>query len=189
MINPQKGNKERNLKLKDLIDKLSSYNLFNYLFPGVLFAALGDHLTSYSLLVDDIVIGVFIYYFIGLVISRLGSLLLEPLFKWLKIVNFAPYSDFLKASTIDNKIELLSEANNMYRTLSSVFVCLVLLISFDFLERTYPAISGYSLTIAIFLLAFLFVFSYRKQSNYITLRIFRAIQSKDDRAKHDKEKI
>ena len=72
--------------MKDLIDKLSSYNIFNYLFPGVLFAALGDRLTSYSLLIDDIMVGVFIYYFIGLVISRLGSLFLEPLLKWLKIV-------------------------------------------------------------------------------------------------------
>ena len=175
--------------MKDLLDKLSSYNLFNYLFPGVLFAALGDWLTSYSLLVDDIVIGVFIYYFIGLVITRFGSLFLEPFLKFSKIVNFAPYANFLKASTIDNKIELLSEANNMYRTLSAVFICLIFLKLFEFLERTYPVISGYSLTIAIFIFAFLFVFSYRKQTNYITLRIFRAIQSKDDRAKHDKEKI
>ena len=67
--------------MKDLLDKLSSYNLFNYLFPGVLFAAFGDRLTSYSLLIDDIMIGFFIYYFIGLVISRLGSLFLEPLLR------------------------------------------------------------------------------------------------------------
>ncbi len=174
--------------MKDLIDKLSSYNIFNYLFPGVLFAALGDRLTSYSLLIDDIMVGVFIYYFIGLVISRLGSLFLEPLLKWLKIVNFAPYSDFLKASTIDNKIELLSESNNMYRTLSSVFFCLTILKLLEFLERTYPSIAGYSATIFIFLLVLLFVFSYRKQSNYITLRISSAIQSKDVSAEQDKEK-
>ncbi len=176
--------------MKDLIDKLSSYNLFNYLFPGILFAVLSNRLTSYSLLVDDIVIGIFIYYFIGLVISRLGSIFLEPLFKWLKIINFAySYSDFLKASTIDNKIELLSEANNMYRTLSSVFVCLILIVFFEFIGKSYPTITAYSSTIAIFLLALLFVLSYRKQSNYITLRIFRAIRSKDDGENQNKEKI
>lgn len=175
--------------MKNLLDKLSSYNLFNYLLPGVLFAVLSDRLTSYSLLVDNIVIGVFVYYFIGLVISRLGSIFLEPLLKWLKIINFAPYSDFLKASTIDNKIELLSEANNMYRTLASVFICLIFLITFEVIEEFYPTITHYSSTIALFLLALLFVFSYRKQSNYITLRIFRATQSKGDEEKQGKEKI
>ena len=64
--------------MKDLLEKLSSYNIFNYLFPGVLFAAMGSHLTSYSLLIDDTVIGVFVYYFYGLVVSRVGSLVLEP---------------------------------------------------------------------------------------------------------------
>jgi hypothetical protein len=173
--------------LKDLIDKFSSYNIFNYLLPGVLFAALGDRLTSYSLLIDDIVVGVFIYYFIGLVISRIGSLFLEPLLKWLKIVNFAPYSDFLKAASSDNKIELLSEANNMYRTLSSVFICLAVLKFIEFLERTYPSISSYTSIIFILLLALLFVFSYRKQSNYISLIISCAIQSKAVSNDQDKE--
>lgn len=165
--------------MKELLDKLSSYNMFNYLFPGVLFAAIGDRLTSYSLLLDDIIIGVFVNYFFGLVISRIGSLLLEPLFKRVHILRFAPYADYVGASKIDNKIELLSEVNNMYRTLSSVFVCLLLLRFFEFLEKPFPVISDYSLTIAIFLLALLFIFSYRKQTEYITARITRAIQSKN----------
>ena len=118
-----------------------------------------------------------------------NDLFLEPSLKRLKIVNFAPYADFLEASVLDNKIELLSEVNNMYRTLSSVFVCLIFLLFFEFLGKTYPAISGYSLIITIFLILFLFVFSYRKQTNYITLRIFRAISSKDEGEKTNKEEI
>jgi hypothetical protein len=107
--------------------------------------------------------------------------------KWLKIVNFAPYSDFLKAASSDNKIELLSEANNMYRTLSSVFICLAVLKFIEFLERTYPSISSYTSIIFILLLALLFVFSYRKQSNYISLIISCAIQSKAVSNDQDKE--
>lgn len=174
--------------MKDLLDKLSSYNIFNYLLPGVLFAAIGDRLTSYSLLQDNIIVAVFIYYFFGLVISRFGSLFLEPILKRIKIINFAQYSDFVRASKIDNKIELLSEANNMYRTLSSVFICLLLLLFFEFIENAYPTISEYLLIIAVCLLILLFVFSYRKQTRYITERIMRAIQSEDFKKINDKEK-
>jgi hypothetical protein len=67
--------------MKDLIEKLSSYNLFNYLFPGVIFAVISEKMTSYSFLQDDIIVGVFVYYFIGLVVSRFGSLFLEPVLK------------------------------------------------------------------------------------------------------------
>lgn len=162
--------------MKELLDKLSSYNIFNYLFPGILFAVLGEQLTTYSLLLDSIVIGVFVYYFYGLVISRIGSLFLEPLLKRIHFLQIAPYADFLDASKIDSKIELLSEANNMYRTLSSVFICLLFLLLFDFMQKTYPDFSKYSSMITILLLVLLFVFSYRKQTDYIRERITRAIQ-------------
>lgn len=64
--------------MKDLLDKISSYNLFNYLFPGILFAVISKEFTSYSLLQDNLIVGAFIYYFIGLVVSRFGSLVIEP---------------------------------------------------------------------------------------------------------------
>ena len=99
--------------MKELFDKLSSYNIFNYLFPGVLFAVLANNLTSYKVLMDNILIGAFVYYFIGLVVSRVGSLILEPLLKLVRILHFASYKDFVRASKIDGKIELLSEINNL----------------------------------------------------------------------------
>jgi hypothetical protein len=65
--------------MKEILDKLSSYNLFNYLLPGIIFVVLASEITRYSFIHDDIVIGAFLYYFIGLVISRFGSLAIEPL--------------------------------------------------------------------------------------------------------------
>ena len=113
--------------MKELLDKLSSYNIFNYLLPGILFAALATRFTSYQLLQSDIVIGVFIYYFVGMVVSRFGSLVLEPLLKQWSFIKFAPYEDFVVASQADSKIDILSEQNNMYRTLCSLFLLLGLL--------------------------------------------------------------
>lgn len=42
--------------MKDLLDKISSYNIFNYLLPGVLFAAFVDALTSFQVLQRDPVV-------------------------------------------------------------------------------------------------------------------------------------
>ena len=67
--------------MKDLLEKISSYHFFNYLLPGILFAVVAQYTTVYDFLQKDIIIGAFVYYFIGLVISRVGSLLLEPILK------------------------------------------------------------------------------------------------------------
>ena len=83
--------------MKEFIDKISSYNIFNYLLPGILFVGLGKEITSFSLVQSNLLIGLFLYYFIGLIISRLGSLTLEPLLKWIKFVKFAPYEDYAKS--------------------------------------------------------------------------------------------
>ena len=110
--------------MKDILSKLSSYNLFNYLFPGIVFVIAAGKLTHYSLIQQDIVIGVFLYYFIGLVVSRFGSLVIEPILRKTSFLRFANYGDFVAASKKDEKLELLSEVNNTYRTLCSLFTLL-----------------------------------------------------------------
>jgi len=45
--------------MKDLLDKLSSYNLFNYLLPGVVFASIATKVTKFSFTQTDIITGVF----------------------------------------------------------------------------------------------------------------------------------
>lgn len=157
--------------MKDLLDKISSYNLFNYLLPGVLFAFIASKLTDINLIQQDILVGAFLYYFIGLVISRFGSIVIEPLLKGISFVKFAEYKDFVTASKKDTKIEILSEANNMYRTFISMFLLLVLLKVYSIFELKFPIIKEWSLIVLAILLLFMFLFAYRKQTNYITKRI------------------
>ena len=157
--------------MKDLLSKLSSYNLFNYLLPGVIFAVLTKELTHFSFLQDNIILGAFLYYFIGMVISRFGSLIIEPLLKKVSFLKFADYKDFVVASKKDEKIELLSEVNNSYRTFCSLFVLLGLLKIYELFENKYPLLKGWSAVIIIVLLLAMFLFSYRKQTNYVKKRI------------------
>jgi hypothetical protein len=157
--------------MKDLLSKLSSYNLFNFLFPGIIFAALSKEVTHYSFIQQDIITGAFLYYFIGLVISRFGSLVIEPLLKRLSFLQFADYKDFIAASKKDEKIELLSEVNNTYRTLCSLFILLLLLKLYDGVQGRFPTLKEWDTIILVVLLLGMFLLSYRKQTGYIRKRI------------------
>ena len=157
--------------MKDLLDKLSSYNIFNYLLPGVLFAAFLDAFTSFHLVQKDPVVGAFLYYFLGSVVSRIGSLFIEPLLRHFNFVAFAPYENFVRASKADPKIEVLSEANNMYRTICALMVCVGAVASFDRATLCYPALSTALPWILIVGLLALYLLSYRKQTAYISKRI------------------
>lgn len=157
--------------MNELLAKLSSYNLFNYLLPGVLFAVLTSETTPVRLVQKDIVTGVFVYYFIGLVVSRFGSLVLEPIMKKFSFVHFAKYSDFVSAATKDPKIEILSEVNNTYRTFSSLFILLILLNLYVRFQARFDWLQRWQLPMALIALLFLFLFSYRKQTTYIKNRI------------------
>ncbi len=157
--------------MKDLLDKLSSYNIFNYLFPGVVFVVLASKLTSYNFIQQDILLGVFLYYFIGLVISRIGSIFIEPVLKFIKFLKFADYKRFVKASKADTTIDTLSEVNNMYRTICSLFLILIAINGFEWLSTKWLFLSERKFETLTAFLFLLFLFSYRKQTNYITKRI------------------
>jgi hypothetical protein len=155
----------------DLLSKISSYDLFNYLLTGIVFVILADKLTCYSFIQQDIAIGLFLYYFIGLVISRIGSLVIEPFLKYILFIKFEPYGKFLEASEKDKKIELISEINNTYRTFCSVFIILLFLKSYMWIQGKIPALKDWDATILVVLLLVLFLFSYKKQTEYLTKRI------------------
>jgi len=157
--------------MKDLLDKISSYNIFNYLFPGIVFVVLSKEITAYSFLQENLIVGAFVYYFIGLVISRFGSLTIEPTLRKVSFLRFADYQDFVSASKKDTKLELLSEVNNMYRTLISLFLLLALLKLYEMIESQFMQLKDWRSYILIVLLLVMFLFSYRKQTSYITKRI------------------
>jgi hypothetical protein len=158
-------------RVKEILDKLSSYNIFNYLLPGIVLAVLAGRLTHYSFIQQDIVIGAFLYYFIGLLISRVGSLLIEPVLKRFSFVRFADYKDFVAASKNDSKLEVLSESNNSYRTLCAMCLLLLLLKAYETITSHYPGVAGWNSVILVSLLFVMFLFAYRKQTAYITKRV------------------
>lgn len=157
--------------MTEIIQKISSYNLFNYLLPGVVFSIFLEKITTYKFIQEDILINAFLFYFIGLCISRIGSIIVEPFLKFLGVLKFAEYKDFINISEKDPKIEILSESNNMYRTFVSTIFTLLIIMLYETLQKKFNFLNDISLIILIFALFGLFLFSYIKQTNYIRKRI------------------
>ena len=77
--------------MKEFLDKLAPYHFFNYLLPGTLFVILAEKVANYNMYQPDIIFGLLLYYFIGLVISRIGSLIVEPILRKVGFVAFTEY--------------------------------------------------------------------------------------------------
>lgn len=157
--------------MEKIIEKISSYNLFNYLLPGVLFSIFAKDFITLDLIQGNLILDVFLYYFIGLVVSRTGSLIVEPLLKRFRFARFSKYEDFVSASNTDIKIEILSEACNMYRTFVAMFFLLFITKFYFYIQATYPWLQEWNMHILISSLLLMFLYSYRKQAQYIFNRV------------------
>jgi len=155
----------------DIADKLDSYQILSNLLPGAFFVTMvklfyGIDLTGWN--VGEIIIT---YYFVGFIISRLGSLILEPFLKKVKWVEFAPYSDFLAAEKADNKVTILSETNNYIRSLLTATVLLPAFWLLLILKENNIWFATHWKEIFWVGAILLFSFSYRKQTSFVRKRV------------------
>ncbi len=157
--------------MKDILEKLSTYNIFNYLLPGVIFVIIAREFSGYNFIQNEIVLSSFLYYFIGMIISRFGSVIIEPILKKITFLKFEDYKNYVIASKKDTKIELLSEVNNTYRTICSMCVMLIILNIYSVFNSNKNVSFEPDFYIIISVILIMFLFAYRKQTNYITKRI------------------
>lgn len=170
--------------------KLSSYNLLNYLLPGVLFCFFARKYWGFELLQDASDLEkLFIWYFFGLLISRLGSLYVEKYLKKIKKIEFADYTDYLQACRLDNTINDLSEVNNTYRTMLALGLIMLggslvnLLYYLDTQEticsQKVQLIDKGKLCMLGFVLVYIFYKAYKKQTDYIRERVYKNLKTVD----------
>ncbi len=154
-----------------ILDKISSYLLFNNLLPGVLFAIIASKLTHYSFMGYEIIVAAFLYYFIGVVVGRFGSLVVQPALECIGFKERRDYTSFVAASKKDDKIALLQEVNNTYRTLCSLCLLLLLLKLYEKVSAYLPLLERFHVIFLFLLLVIMFAFAYRKQTTFVTKRI------------------
>ena len=113
-----------------------------------------------------------------MVISRIGSVIVEHICRKINFVKFAEYGEFLKASKKDDKIDILSETNNTYRTMLSLTLVLLVTKLYIFISSKCEPLEAWTPFVIIIVLFLLFAFSYRKQTSYVRKRVIK-INEKD----------
>ena len=154
-----------------ILDKISAYNIFTNLFPGVIYCFLTEKIFEIKLIQEDLVVSLFVYYFAGMVISRVSSVVIEPLLELTRFITFADYKHYIAASKEDQKIGELLETSNSYRSVVSLLLCLLATGGWNEVVTSFPCISNYSGYLLITSLSVLFLFAYRKQTQYIVVRV------------------
>jgi hypothetical protein len=164
--------------MEEILKKLTSYNILNNLLPGAVLIAAFPNSEITKFCTANTFIGAIICYVTGVVVSRIGSLVLEPALK--KMAPHEPYTDFIVASSKDPKIAELSETNNTFRTLASTGICYMAIVLVSIADAKWFFITNFPMTtklICAALLSGLFIFSYRKQTSFICKRVRTACDS------------
>ncbi|MEN6463053.1 MAG: hypothetical protein ABFC94_17005 [Syntrophomonas sp.] len=170
--------------MSSILEKLGSYQILTNLLPGAFFV-LALKFFFGLILPTNVAEDIAVYYFMGLIINRIGSLVVEPILKKFHFTQYASYPDFVKAAKADTKVDTLSEMNNYTR---SLLTCVLLLPVMRILQAWSLKWTWFSLNwkwCLIALLIVLFLFSYRKQTDYVRKRVEAVNSHKDEEIAQD----
>lgn len=160
--------------MKDILSKLTSYDLFNNLLPGVILLVAFRDMELAKLGLGNLAIGAFMAYTAGMMCNRIGSLLVAGVLDLIqrKLKLRRPYKDYVRASKLDSDILIFNEKNNTYRTLIACFLCIAVgkAMMTEWSHFKWTGILNQTSGFLLFAVG-LFTLSYFKQTAYISKRI------------------
>lgn len=164
--------------MEQLLNKLSAYEFFVNFVPGCLLTWLlkilyDIEIISQSSDATNVVRQFCAWYLIGLIVNRIGSAVIEPIYKKIGIVEFASYEEFIQAEKGDKKITLLSEVNNFYRSLISMCMISSVIGVFLHVEKFVGFFANNWKAVMLLALVIIFSFSYHSQTNYVRKRVYK----------------
>ena len=157
-----------------LFEHISAFEVFGTLVPGLILAvALDELFFQHALSGGGNLKLIVIAYCLGIIASRLGSLLSDRLSSRLGVtLRISYYNDFIQAEKRDAKIDILQSVSNLYRTLMGS--CLI--VAYCACARALRHAVGQAVVnvvvdvLTIGLLTLLFLLSWRKQERYVEQR-------------------
>lgn len=155
-----------------ILEKISSYNFLNYIIPGTILSIILNKVYGWDVLYrDNWYLSCIIFYFVGMLNGRVGSLIVEPIVIRCFNVDRVSYGEYVKAERIDHKIAVLDSQKNVYRSFLSMSIILICVELIDGLQINCDELLELRMLIFLFLLIIIFIVSYAKQSRYVCNRI------------------
>lgn len=118
--------------LKSLSEKLSVYQLFNFIYPGAVFLGILSYKGVPLGMLKEIWWFLLASYFLGMTISRFGSIVIESIclkFGWIEKYDIKRYADNIAKNSFT---AILLELTNIYRTICSMGILLFLCTIFKY---------------------------------------------------------
>lgn len=167
--------------MNTFLEKISAYQFLNYFIPGTAFIVLINYLGIYNLPLDNVLFILLGGYCSGMVMSRIGSLVVEPCLRKCRFVIFASYKDYKDAENNMPKVPILVTENNMYRTLLATFLSLMIIYSMNLITCVRGFMHSKWMPLVVLVgLVLLFLFSYRKQTSYVKRNIEYFCRKRDN---------
>lgn len=154
-----------------LLEKISTYQILNYMIPGGVLCVLLKYWVGYNIIDFSIAENVIIVYFVGMVNSRLSSLVLKKILKKTHFIKETDPEEFIKAEKRDAKLTVLSDINNMFRSMTNVMLLLLIAYGLKHISCIETFVLNNINWIAIASLFVLFLFSFREQTRVVKKRI------------------
>lgn len=148
--------------LKSLSEKLSAYQLFNFIYPGAVFLGILHFHGKPLGILNEIWWFLLASYFLGMTISRFGSIVIEWLclkLKWIAKYDVKRYSECMAK---DSFTAVLLELTNIYRTICSMGTLLLIGTIFKYQQNDKCCV-----IIIEVLFVVLFLISFIKQHHYL----------------------
>ena len=153
--------------MDSLMKKMSAYDLINILMPGGVLTYFLGILGYIELEAASILYLVPIAFALGVIGSRVGSLLIEPLALKLKLVE-RDYASYVKAQAADERLSYLTAVSNMYRTFAGSIVVLAALALGALVPHGFKPFLAIVYGVVALLL---FFWSWVKQEGYLARRV------------------
>ena len=154
--------------LGKLLSRMSKYDWFTTLLPGIFLLALMRRV-GINASTESIIEEFGLVFFLGVVSSRVGATCVEQVARWCKL--FEPYEDYVDWSNANKEnADMLVRNANWFRSLCGMVIVwggLVMVKSFHFAWLTRRV----KLFVAILVLLILFGDAYRRQLSFTTKRI------------------
>ena len=149
--------------INSLFNKLSAYQLLSLMLPGA--SLLG---TLKFIFTIDIKVNENIWWFllasyvVGIILSRIGSLLIEEVFKKMGFIKGYNVGNYIAKRKEDDMVETLLSFANLYRSLCALSIVLIIVT----MVKGYGFCDYWHYFLLEVLLLLLFAFSFCKQYNY-----------------------
>ena len=164
--------------MSSIIEKLDSYEIMTNLLPGAFFGITLKFFLKLGIPVQNIGEEIVIYYFMGLIINRIGSVIIKPvLLKW-HFIRELPYNEYVKATQKDCKIAISSETNNSFSTLLTCTIILPIVKTLPLMIAKIEWLNANWKWCVIIFFIIVFLFAYRKQTNFVCQRV-KMVNSKE----------